>query len=116
MDFSLCLFPFHPFHLITRIKLGQDTYNEVPPHAIFSFKRGNYYQLEKGAESGKLQTLAITCCTYGIFRAGDPAPISTLICHVLIWHTCSSESSQQSSDIKGLVRIKQVTIYRRRPN
>ena len=82
MDFSLCLFPFHPFDLITPIKLGQDTYNEVPPHESFSLKRGNYYQVEKGAESGKLQELAITCCIYGIFRAMDPAPTSTLIlCH-----------------------------------
>jgi hypothetical protein len=70
MDFFLCLFSFHPFDLITPIKLGQDTYNEVPPHKIFSLKQGNYYQLEKGAESGKLQELAITCCIYGIFRGG----------------------------------------------
>jgi hypothetical protein len=91
MDFSLCLFPFYPFDLITPITLGQDTYNEVPPHEIFSLKQGNYYQLAKGAESGNLQELAITWCIYGIFRARDPAPTSTLILgHILIWHTCSS--------------------------
>jgi hypothetical protein len=97
--------------------LGQDIFHEVPPHEIFSLKRGNYYQLEKSEESGKLQELAITGRIYGTFRARDPAPTSILIlCHIQIWHTCSSESSPQSSDNKDLVTIREVTIYRRRPH
>jgi hypothetical protein len=117
MDFSLCLFPSHPSDLITPIKLDVDTYHDVPPREIFPLKRRNHNQLEKGAESGKLQELAITCCIYGIFRARNPAPTSILIlCHIQIWHTCSSESSQQSSDNKDLVTVTQVTIYRRRPH
>jgi hypothetical protein len=43
--------PISSFLLITPIKLDQDTYNEVPPQEIFSFKWGTIINLRRAQKA-----------------------------------------------------------------